>query len=194
MKIFEAYNEAQRPFIPGKNTELFATHIYEARDLNNIYKYNLQDLVDTIPTYTPLVQEQLALYKNAAQQLSQANTSMAKSRGDEHDHQFRIEEEEIDITDEDGNVIGTEIEETEVYDHTIHTYDYNKKYGELGSQQLTALFTKIPVLQLHEEIKTTSQTNADGEYAAEKSRSENSRVAKKITEEELLNIANLRYT
>jgi len=193
MKIFEAYNDAQRPFIPGKNTELFASNIYNARDLRNIYRYNLQDLIDTIPSYIPTVNTKLAKYKDAAIRLSQANKSMRDSRDEDHNDQYRTEIKTRTTYDKDGNADGTETYTEEVYDHTIHTYNYNNKHGEASAKQLNVIFQYIPILQLEENIKTTSQTNADGEYAAERSRSENSITTQRITAEDLLTIADKRY-
>ena len=190
MKIFEAHNQAQYPFVPWKNTELFAGNIYNARDLRNIYKYNLQELVDTIPSYIPATNEKLALYKNAATQLSQANKSMDQSRDDDHDDQYRTELRTRIAHDTNGNP-QTQVYTEQVYDHTIHTYDYYKKHGEAGAQQLNTLFEEIPALHLEEIIKTTSQTNADGEYAAEKSRK--LWPADRLDAEVLLEIANTRY-
>ena len=94
---------------------------------------------------------------------------MDQSRDDDHDDQYRTELRTRIAHDTNGNP-QTQVYTEQVYDHTIHTYDYYKKHGEAGAQQLNTLFEEIPALHLEEIIKTTSQTNADGEYAAEKSR------------------------
>jgi len=170
MKIFEAYNHSRYTFVPSYETKKFSSELYDARDFRHIYKYNLHDLVDTLPSYIPQVQQHLSIYKTALTQLTPANHNMEKSRDEDHDDQYRTETKTRTTYDKDGNPNGTETYTEQVYDHTIHTYDYNKKQGELGAKQLNALFAEIPVLQLNEQIKTTSQTNADGEYAAERSR------------------------
>lgn len=190
MKIFEAYNQAQYAFVPWKNTELFASNIYNARDLRNIYKYNLQDLVDTIPSYIPATNKKLATYKDVATHLSQANKNMNNSRDDDHDDQYRTELRTRTVP-WPNNTTRIETYTVQVYDHTIHTYDYYKEHGEIWAQQLNTLFEQIPTLQLEETFKTTSQTNADGEYAAEKSRL--LWPADRLDPEILLEIANTRY-
>lgn len=192
MKIFEAYNHSRYTFVPSYETKKFSSELYDARDFRHIYKYNLHDLVDTLPSYIPQVQQHLSTYKTALTQLTPANHNMEKSRDEDHDDQYRTETKTRTTYDKDGNPNGTETYTEQVYDHTIHTYDYNKKQGELGAKQLNALFAEIPVLQLNEQIKTTSQTNADGEYAAERSRE--IWPGNRLTVEQLLEIANTWFS
>lgn len=192
MKIFEAYNRSRYSFIPSYETKKFSSELYDARDYRHIYKYNLHDLVDTLPSYIPQVQNHLNTYKTAGWLLIPANTNMEKSWDEDHDDQYRTEIRTRTTYDKDGNPNGIETYTEQVYDHTIHTYDYNKKQGELWAQQLNTLFAQIPTLQLNEQIKTTSQTNADGEYAAERSRE--IWPGDRLTVEQLLEISNTWFS
>ncbi|MDR2540767.1 MAG: hypothetical protein LBD11_03085 [Candidatus Peribacteria bacterium] len=129
MKIFEAYNDAQRPFIPGKDTEIYARNIYDAYDLRYIYEYNLQDLLIKVPSYIPSTKAVLLPYYKTSNQLSGANTSMGKSWEDHHIDNYHTEVRTRTVTDADGEShIETYTEE--VYDDTTHKYDYDKKEGE----------------------------------------------------------------
>lgn len=91
MKIFEAYNYSRHTFIPSYETKKFSSELYDARDFRHIYKYNLHDLVDTLPSYIPQVQQHLSTYKTALKQLKPANHNMGKSRDEDHDDQYRTE-------------------------------------------------------------------------------------------------------
>lgn len=187
MKIFEAYNEAQYPFIPGKNYEIFAWNIYNCMDLKNIYRYNLNDLLTQVPKYIPEINKKLETYKLISNNLNIANFNMDKAWEDSHYDNYHTEV--YFTTDSKGN---STMHTRQVYDNTTHTYDYNKQYGDAGAKDLTKLFTIIPTVKLNEAIIKTKQTNADGEYAAEKSRG--IQWKNRLTQEQLLTVANTWYT
>lgn len=129
MKIFEAYDDAQRPFIPGKDTEIYARNIYNAYDLQHIYEYNLKDLLTTVPNYIPATKSTLAPYSRASKQLSGANAAMRKSWKDSHTDNYHTETRTRTVSDGDGKS-HTETYTVQVYDDTTHKYDYDKKAGE----------------------------------------------------------------
>ncbi len=190
MKIFEAYNQAQGN-LPAKENELFATNIYNAMELKNIYKYNLKDLVTQVPDYIPQISNTLDKYKIIGNSLDVINDNMDKSWDDSHTDNYHTELQLKTTIDSKWN-LRSKLRPVQVYDNTTHSYEYKKEYGEAWAKDLTELFTKIPTIKLEENILKSNETNAEGEYAAEKSR--NMLPHERLTQEELLSIANTWYT
>jgi len=192
MKIFEAYNESQSSFMSSTNYEKFASNIYDHMEQRNVYKYNLKNLLEQVPTYVPQIYQKLEKYKVVDKELYSINSNLDKAWDDFHVDNYHTEIRTRTYTDSKGNM-HTELYTVQVYDNTTHTYDYNKAYGEESAKNLLDLFAKVPKLQLEEKILKADETNADGEYASEKSR--NAILSeKKLTQKELLDIANTRYT
>ncbi len=190
MKIFEAYNDAQWLFLPS--TEKFASNIYDGMNYNHIYKYNLKDLLAQVPSYVPQINKKLEKYTIINKSLNISNDNMSKAWDDTHTDNYHTEIRTRTVTDSKGNST-TETYTEEVYDDTTHDYEYNKTSWEEAAKNLTELFTKVPTIQLEEKILKTSITNAEGEYAADKSREKTS-AKERLTQEQLLAVANTWYT
>ncbi len=188
MKIFEAYNEGLESEWFTDKSEIFAARLYDAFTYRNIYKYNLKDLLDQVPTYYPAIIKELDVYLQTLPKIQKANTMFDKSWDERHYDNYHTEVRTRMVTDAKWNS-HVETYTEQVYDDTDHYFTYNKKYWEQGAKILDQQYKSIPILELTEEIRKTEKTNAEWEYAAEKSR-----LQKTISQEELLKIANSRYT
>jgi len=192
MKIFEAYNEAQNPFMSKTDYEEFASNIYNIMEQRNIYRYNLKDLLEQVPTYIPQMNKKLEKYRTISEGLDVANSNLANAWDESHTDNYHTEIRTRTVTDSKGNP-HTETYTVQVYDNTTHTYEYDKKYGEWSAKNLNDLFVKVPTIKLEEKILKTTETNADGEYAAEKSRWIVN-PKDRLTQQQLLDVANTWYT
>ena len=191
MKIFEAYNEAQYPFIPSQKTEIFAWNLYNTMDMKHIYKYNLKDLLTQVPSYIPEVNNKLRKYQVVSDWLDIANSNLDKAWDEDHDDHYHTERRTRTVSDWNGKS-HTETYTEQVYDNTTHSYDYDRQEGNAAAQNLNNIFKNVPNIALEEQVLKTKETNADGEYAAEKSR-QLTWPSKRLSQQELLDIANTWY-
>ncbi len=192
MKVFEAYNESLEHWVFSNQSEIFASRLYDAIDYRNIYKYNLKDLLNQVPSYHPAILKELDPYLKSLPKVKLANEAFDEAWDERHHDNYHTEVRTRIVSDNEGNT-STETYTVEVYDDTDHYFTYNKKHWELGASILNQQFKEVPMLKIQENIKKTNKTNADWEYATRKSR-ENKWEFKIMTQEELLEAANSRYT
>ena len=192
MKIFEAYNQSLEAGTFENSSELFAEKLYDAIDNWNIYKYNLKDLLEQVPSYHPAILKELQPYLISRKNITISNTLFEKAWNEKHINNYHQEVKASAISSWNGSVIIRPYI-VEVYDDTDHYFTYHKQEGEKGAQLLNQQFKNIPVLEVQENIYKTIETNTDWEYAMKKSR-EDKWELKIMTQEELLEAANSRYT
>lgn len=81
----------------------------------------------------------------------------------------------------------------QVYDYTIHSYEYNKKQGERAARLLKDFMAKHPDLRINEQLLLVPKTNAENEWAMRQSR-KNMPGYKGLKQEDYLRYANMWAT
>lgn len=192
MKIFEAYNQSLETKTFGNPSEVFASRLYDAIDYRNIYKYNLKDLLNQVPSYHPSILKELQDYLISRKNIAASNKIFEKAWDEKHRDNYHTELRTRVVPSWKGTV-RVEVYPVQIYDNTDHYFTYHKAEWEKGAELLNKQFTNLPVLKVQETIYKTDETNAEWEYATRKSR-ESEWEFKIMSQEELLKAANSRYT
>jgi len=157
MKVFECWNLAHKQY--SDLNEQFATELELQTDpAYKYHHYSLAGHLKSLPENAEKAKQQLSDFVNVMSKLPTINNHFSNSWTDMHIDNYHTETD----TDEDGDTTTSE-----VYDDTTHHYTYSKGEGEAASQSLDNLLGEQKTLDIKEEIKTASQTNAEGEYAAD---------------------------
>jgi len=184
MKVFESWNHANQFSLLGSNTHSFARELENRVDPTmRIHHYEIGDFTKALPEQADAALNQLKDFLDVLGKIKQVNNNFEAAWSDSH----------VDIghfdphtyTDSDGN---THTDMIYVYDYTIHSYSYDKKSGEAASISLDDLLAKHPRLELKEKFMVSPVTNADNEYAIEKSM-EKKLKGKRLGPEELVRYA-----
>jgi hypothetical protein len=164
-KVFECWNTSLEFGLIGAN-EAFAREL-DARK-NKIYKYEF-DLLDTLPTTINKVLATLKKYIALTPTLRNVEIQFGEAWDEKHDDEYRTEIYFTTSTDSNGNT-HTEMHTRQVYDHTDHSYWYHKPQGEKAYQSGIRMLKYFYRLDWPGNLMRPSRTNAEGEYAADKSR------------------------
>ncbi len=164
MKPFEAWNLAQENTLHP--TETFARELEIHVDpALKTHTHNLPDLLEKLPARSAKARASFKDFIGAMQKVKFVNQNFSDAWYDTHVDNYHTEC--TTTTDSKGD---SHTECHPVYDDTTHTYTYYQEHGEKASIKLGNLLKDYPDLHLKEKLRTASQTNAEGEYAAEKSR------------------------
>lgn len=171
MKIFEAWNLSRQDILD--KTDKFAMELEIKIDpALNYHHFRLDKLLAIIPAEGQAALDLFKPFLDVNNGLKPVNAHFDRSWRDTHVDNYHTETYEETVTDADGNT-HTETRTRQVYDDTTHTYTYNKAEGEAAAISLIELLAKNPNLQFAETLKIASQTNAEGEYAIEKTLNKN---------------------
>ncbi|MBN2052773.1 hypothetical protein JW756_04685 [Candidatus Woesearchaeota archaeon] len=181
-----------------KEVKMFAQELQIRRDPKfaalQRHHYELRNLLPAIPQQADAALKQLDDFSEFMGYIHTVNNKFADTWDEDHDNKYRTEIY-IDFqttTDSEGNSTTTPVVSTRpVYDHTDHTYVFNKSMGDWASQDLDRLLIRFPSLDIKEKILTTSKINSGGKMAAQKSRMNQKDVP--ATEAEFFAIANTWY-
>jgi len=167
MKGFESLNEANDWRYTDKY-RMFAEQLDNHLNLKHLYsqQYNLTDLIDSVPELGKKLREELKKYYVAAPQVREIAQNIGAAWDVNYIDNYHTETVECG-EDADGN---TQYCEETVDDIDDTYYYYHNEQGDAASNISKELFTKIPQLHFDTRVVKASKTNADGEYAVEKSR------------------------
>ncbi|HJX05252.1 MAG TPA: hypothetical protein VJ461_00920 [Candidatus Nanoarchaeia archaeon] len=189
MKVFECWNISHKNTLIGSNTTAFARELEAKMDpALRIHRHEIPDFTKNMTQYADASYQQLKEFLDVMQRISVVNNHFGTAWQDDHDDVYHTEIYFTTSTDSEGNS-HTEMHTRQVYDYTIHTYDYNNRAGEQASKSLDELLMKHSNFRTPEELVTASTTQADNEYVIEKSR-EKELKGKRLSPEELLKHAN----
>ena len=196
MKIFEAWNESWdriSVFDVGDNTKMFSSELEFRTEIT--FKRHHYELPQLTPLVTQLA-DSLANDYNYLRGLQQ-NVLLSvdyfdKAWEDYHHDEYHTEiyYETETSTDSNGNTTTTTVMKTrQVYDYTDNEYIYHKWAGENASKKMNNIFQWYPEIKTDGQFILASQTNAENEYAIERSRKDE--LENKILRpEEYMKIAN----
>ncbi len=174
MKVFECSNDSHDKFLETEYQRRFARELdMRMEPTYKVHHYNLNDILEKLPSLSAQSLTALKDFVAVQNRLNHVNDMFNRSWDDSHYDHYRTEIywDTETYTDSNGNLQSRSVMKTrQVYDHTTHTYKYHKEIGEEASRSLDQLIADYPELNLRERLRTASQTNAEGEYASEKSR------------------------
>ena len=192
MKVFESWNESHERTYAGSNVKYFASELDRRMDpALKFHLYEIYDYLRDLPSQADSALLELNPFLTVNNGLQSVNSDFSRSWSESHIDSYRTEYYTVTV-DDGGGKSHTETRSRRVYDHTTHSYRYDKPAGERASSGLDALIDKIGTLTFRETLRTASQTNAEGEYGAEKSRRNFSRH--RPTQKELFEFANMWAT
>lgn len=168
MKVFEAWNLTHSEHHMGSQAHNFAAELDIKQDYK-IHRHELPDLLKDLPARAQQARDLLKPLDDTARDMAPVNDQFRRSWDESHTDHYRTETRTRTVDDGNGKS-HTETYTEEVYDHTHHEYDYHRQNGEAASQGLDGALAKRQSIPNPEQLRTASQTNADGEYAAEVSR------------------------
>ncbi|MDO8741105.1 MAG: hypothetical protein Q7J54_06040 [Candidatus Woesearchaeota archaeon] len=176
MKIFERSNLANSG---GKlSLRKFAFELEVEMDPALTHHHHpLYLLLKTVPEDAKKFKDELKEFDEARNEIQPVAQTFEKS--------WKVKRQDYDkpvvktrtYTDSDGNTHTETYVEYE-YDYSIYFHTYFNDIGERASKNLDEFLKKHPELKYGKVIRTASQTNAEGEWAAEVSRDKNARLDK----------------
>jgi predicted transcriptional regulator len=192
MKVFECWNISNKYTLIGSNTTAFARELEAKMDPSlRIHKHEIPDFTKNMTQYTDASYQQLKDFLDVLQKIRPTNNYFDAAWNDDHNDVYHTEIyfETETSTDSDGNTHSELVMHTrQVYDYTIHTYDYNNREGEQASRSLDDMLSKHSALKTPEELTVVNATQADNEDAIERSR-EKQLKGKRLSPQELLSYA-----
>jgi len=193
MKVFECWNLSHERTFYGNNNRPFAQELENKIDPSmKIHKHEIPDLAQAIPLHADQVVKTLAQQQDTLNKIRPINRLFDLAWDEDHDDVYHTEMDcqDVTTTDADGDVTSTEVcTPVQVYDYTIHTYTYRKVDGEKAAQELETLLSARKELLFPEQILTAKETQADNEYAIEKSRRKKEHISV-LTPIEYISFAN----
>lgn len=189
MKIFECWNRSHEKVSENK-VKAFATEIEDIMG-SQYSSTSFSELLKSMPKQSEAALDELKKFVSVKDKIGHTNALFDAAWKDRHDDDYRTETylDTETYTDSDNRLqTRTVIKTREVYDHTHHYYNYYKKEGEEASRSLDSIIAEHNPLGLKEELRKVSQVSEEGKEAIRKSRKNNK---KELTEEEILEIANM---
>lgn len=186
MDVFEAWNLSRRG--EGDQLRKFAFELELKTDpAFRIGPSNLSDRLGALPKKADAALAELEGFSYFRTKLGEVNANIRAAWGESHVDYYRPEPRVYTEFDANGNA-HTVVRIEQVYDHTVHTYIFNRAAGESASAGLEALVSRREALRVKEKLAPVSRTSPESEYAAEKSRENEG--AGRLSRAELLEIAN----
>lgn len=188
MKIFEASNESFNGRGANGHHDSFARELEMHVDPTfKTHKRDLPMLLKEIPSIADKALVDLNALSSVSNELNSVNAHFQNSWDDSHINNTHSEPRTRTVSC-GKDCTTTEIYYVEVYDDTTHSYYYHRQEGELASQTVDKLVADFPDISLKETLAVAKMTNAEGEYAAEKTIAP-SQDKKKLDRIDFLNIS-----
>jgi len=193
MKIFECWNKSWDMTLFGSNVSAFAAELDRRMDpAMKFHHYEIPQLIKLVPAEA---NEALNTALKDFVIVLKRTVTIKNALGESWNrHYFDVTHIESyttteTYTDSDGNTrTETTTHYRTIYDYTIYDYTYFPKWGEESSSLLNKLAADYPTLDLKERLIVAKKTEADNEYAIQKSRDEDL-DGKRLGPEELVQFA-----
>jgi hypothetical protein len=174
MKILESYDAAHTKGSIMNADKTFANEL-DYRIEYKFHRYEIQNYLDkaskdNLATLAENARAELAPFVRAKAEIDSADEHLDKAWSASHVDHYHTRHYTVTVSNSSGKGTHTEPRSEEIYDNTTHSYDYDRREGAAAAAQLNAAIATDDVLAFNETIPTASQTNAEGEYAAELSR------------------------
>lgn len=179
MHVFECHNNSFNAMNSKPHRE-FARNLESKLSQNS---HNLREMFSELPAQAEAAKQALKEYSSLYEKLGKVNAMLADAWEDTHHDHYRTE---VYVTI---NSKGKPCTRTrQVYDHTTHTYNYNKEAGEEASRLFAALLETIPGISLLEKVLAASEISSMSIEKMRESRKDG-KQAIEITAEKAVEIA-----
>lgn len=165
MKVFESNNIA---YSLGGSHQVFARELETRVDPALKVHPLISEYAKDFPQTAQDALRSLDKLTQAAAELPKINNAFARSWDEDHDDVYHTEYYTTTSCDSKGQCTTT-THSRQVYDYTIHTYDYYPQHGAAAARMLIDFLAKHPDLNIEERLYLAKMTHADNEYAIEKS-------------------------
>ena len=170
MQVFEANNLAHNVW--GMSHHSFAYELEKKVDTSMRIHMLITDHAQNMPRYSSAARLSIAPMTAAARDLQPAIRALDAAWDEDHDDVYRTEyysEEECSGTGESRSCHMVQ-KSRQVYDHTVHTYTYDRQQGERAAALLRDFSARHPNIQVNQQVLMASTTNAENEWAIRESR------------------------
>lgn len=162
MKVFEANNEA---YARSGSNETFARELEVKVEPTLRIHHQIGEYAAELPPVTAKARKSLEKLYDAQVELAPVIEAFAAAWDDDHTDVTHTEYTYTTSCDSDGKNCTTTAHPYEVYDYTIHTYDYDAESGARAAQLLADFMQRHPDLHIEEALIPARKTEADNEYA-----------------------------
>lgn len=189
MNVFEANNVALRT---SRSHKTFASELEVNTDPSLRVHRQIGEFAAELPDDAKAAIASLDKLVKAKRDLAPALSDLQQTWDESH-HDVTHTEYHTDTSCDANGDCTTSVEAEEVYDYTIHKYTYNSEYGLSADLNAQSFLQKNPDLNIHERLYFVSKTEAENEYAIEKSMA--GKLENRIpNQQELLKFANIWAT
>ena len=186
MQIFEANNQSYNVW--GGSDRNFAFELEKKIEPTFRIHSQIPEFADKIGVQSQQAQTSIKPLTEASHDLPALIRALDKSWEDTHNDIYRTEIYTTTSCNSKGSCTTT-THSRQVYDYTIHTYDYHPEQGRLAAELMQDFVEKHPDLRIAEELLQTSRTNAENEWAMRESRKHMPNY-EKLTPDNYLHLAN----
>lgn len=170
MQVFEANNMAHNMW--GNRPDRFAYELEKKVDQSLRVHTLISDYAPQMQGIGNAAREPLAPMRAAARDAAPVIEALDKAWDEDHDDVYRTEyytEQECTGSGETQSC-SMVTKSRQVYDYTIHTYDYDARQGRLAVQLLQDFMRRHPEIAIPEGLLMVTATNAENEWAMRESR------------------------
>lgn len=166
MKYNESRNTARES---SRSYARFASELETRIDPALRIHWQMTDLAKTIPQEAEETLAGMDVYKRATPQLSQLATAFARVWDYERKDYTKTIQVPYQDCDAKGQNCTTKYKDEEVYDYSIHKYDYNPTQARQAQQLYAAYLEQFPNLKVKNELIMPQVTDPENDYAIEQS-------------------------
>ncbi len=168
MKVNEASNIA---FEISRSNSAFAKELENKVEKSLKVHKLIGEYANEIPQDADEALQSLSKLLQAIQELPPVNSAFSQAWTENHHDVYHTESRTRTVCSGSGSdrSCHTETYYVQVYDYTIHTYNYYPQHGIKADQLLSAYLEKHPDMRIEERLVPATQTGPENEYAMEKS-------------------------
>lgn len=194
MQVFEANNIGLKWKISLKSeTERFAYELEKKVDPSLRVHTLISDYAPMFPGISNNAMQSIRPLNSARRDVQPVIEAFRDSWDESHVDHYRTEfyTEQVCRMSGDGKstVCHSEPRTRQVYDYTVHDYDYNASAGNRAAALLKDFIQKYPHLRIDEQLMLVPETNAENEWAMRESRIRQHR-RQALTQDDYLRLAN----
>lgn len=185
MKYFESRNEA---YSHNRSNDRLARELEQRVDRSLRVHTQMTEIATKFPAQAQAALKSVDIYAQVSTALAPVTSNLQTAYTDTHEDVDILVPTPVPSCDSKGSCTTT-IEMRSQYDHTVHTYDYDLGKGIKGAELLSKYVATYTDLRVNESLVLAKSTEADNEYAIERSMPK--RLKNKIpTPEQALTLAN----
>lgn len=167
MQIFEANNIATNVW--GMSDRSFAYELEKKIDSSMRVHTLFTDYTKEFPTIATEARGSIKKMIDAEKDLIPIITALDNSWDEDHDDVYRTEYYTTTSCDSKGSCT-TQTRSRQVYDYTIHTYEFNANWARRAESLISQYKIRHPDVNIYEKLILPDETEAENEWAMRESR------------------------